>query len=198
MWNLERDPFLRYSSALHKDIVTDGFIRILSDTGLDAFSMAALARWMKVSAAAVAQRASKAETLRLIAVAMAERWRRWATPVWVPEGQGMLPTPLPATEAEALGVRAWLLAGELARTRAAAGDERPAEALALGWAADRANWEAWWTRLPTARAAATDGDFEEFWVVLQGVRIYLAFLPAPDPALVGAAQRVLARLLDVH
>lgn len=196
MWNLDRDPFLRYSSALHKDIVTDGFIRILADAGIDTFSMAALARWMKVTPAAVAQRATKAETIRLVAVSMAERWRRWAAPVWAPEGEGLLPTPLPATEAEALGVRAWLLVGELARTRAVAGDDRPAEALARGRTEDREIWEAWWERQPSADANVH--DFEEFWVVLQGVRTYLAFLPEPDPGLVRAARRVLAGFMKVH
>lgn len=188
MWNLERDPFLRYSSALHRDVVTDGFIRLLADAGIDAFSMAALARWMKVSPAAVTQRAAKAETLRLIAVSMTERWLRWAGPTWVPEGEELVPTPLPVTEAEALGVRAWVLAAEFARTRAAVGDEKPAEELQRGWAEDRVRWEEWWGRRP---------GFEEFWVALQGVRMALAFLPA-DPGLVGAAQRVLVRFMNVH
>lgn len=192
MWNLERDPFLRYSSVLHRDIVTDGFVRLLADSGLDAFSMAALARWMKVSAAAVAQRASKAETLHLIAASMAERWVGWAGPVWVPEGRDLLPTPLPITAAEALGVRAWVLVGELARTRAAAGDAQPAEALTRGWAEDHARWAEWWER------RGGDGDFGEFWVVLQGVRMAIAFQPGADPGLVASARKVLARLMNVH
>ncbi len=188
------DPFLEPANPRWPAIVTDAFIELLSVRGLHEFSMAAVARWMRASTAAVAQRAPRQESLRMIVVRVAARYHWWSVrPAhWIVEPR------LPSSEAERRGVRAWALVGELAR-----GDSEAEAQLAARRAAERADVEEWWRAHRTRGgegAAGEDelggevsagdesggvkrpacerdggGTFEEYFAVLTGLRLVLAF-----------------------
>lgn len=178
-----RDPFLEPAKPRWAAIVADAYVELLAVRGLHEFSMAAVARWMRASTAAVAQRAPRRESLRLVVSRVGARYHWWSVRPshWVIEPR------LPATEAELLGVRAWALLGELARGDAAAEAE-----LAARRAAERADVEEWWRRERGGDGGDGRDGFEEYFAVLTGLRLVLAFGLASLTA--GEARAVLDRL----
>lgn len=168
MWNPVRDPdpFLRLDSARYDDVVADATLHVLLGTGIDGLSMGALARWMKVTPSALAQRGSRARTLAWVTSAVGRRWIEWSEHSLVAQGFPRLPV----TAAERHGVRAWFALSEVARSQGAAGDDRPAAIIDEVWARERALLKRWWGQDP----ARESRSFVEFWVVLQGLRLALA------------------------
>ena len=43
------NPFLRPDDCRYEEILTDAAVHVLATTGVDRFSVAAMARWMKVT-----------------------------------------------------------------------------------------------------------------------------------------------------
>lgn len=118
------DPFLRPDAPGYDEIFADGLVATLAAQGLTSWSVAAVARWMKVSPPAVLQKFSRARLLELAISAYGRRWLAWSTAVTGDPGSGgPLPARLPRSAAERHGVRVWALLGELARGELLAGRE---------------------------------------------------------------------------
>lgn len=166
MW--KRDPFLEPDNPRWPAIVADAYVEFLGVRGLHEFSMAAVARWMRASTAAVAQRASRQESLRMVVVRIGARYHWWS----VRPAHWLIEPRLPSTEAERRGVRAWALLGELAR-----GDPESQAQLAERRAAERADVEEWWRAQRRQGDPGDPGgpDVEEYFAVLTGLRLVLAF-----------------------
>lgn len=166
MW--KRDPFLEPDNPRWPAIVADAYVEFLGVRGLHEFSMAAVARWMRASTAAVAQRASRQESLRMVVVRIGARYHWWS----VRPTHWLIEPRLPSTEAERRGVRAWALLGELAR-----GDPESEAQLAERRAAERADVEEWWRAQRRQGDPGDPGgpDVEEYFAVLTGLRLVLAF-----------------------
>lgn len=118
-------PFLRLDAPEPGEILTDAFVQVLGECGLDRFSVGALARWMKVTPAAVLKANTRSEVVRIVAVTFGERWLDWVSP----RLDDPLPARLPRTDDELQGVRVWHALAELARGEALAGRHRPEAAL---------------------------------------------------------------------
>lgn len=115
---------LRNDSAHHTDILTDGTVWVLARSGVDAYDMAALARWAKVSRQAIARRWSRAEVVEMVVERFEQRWLAWSC-----RDRDRLPLALPRDHDERLGVRVRDAVVELALGEEAAG--RPAAAAAV-------------------------------------------------------------------
>ena len=99
-------PFLRMDDPRLPEILTDAAIHVLGSGGIDRFSVRALARWMKVTPAAVLNDFSRARVLELIIIAFEKRWLAWSgsEPQYGPS-PAEVPLRLPVTPDECLGVR---------------------------------------------------------------------------------------------
>lgn len=186
VWN--RDPFLRPSSGRPEDILADAVVELLRERGGDAVTMRALAGVLQVTPSALSHRARWPETVCLIAEGMGRRWLQWSIR-GISAGGPLLPLrlpPLPTTMAERHGVRAWTVVTEMARTESAAG--RPEAQQIVDWMLGEEDLllVQWWT--DCGRSGA---DYDEFRLVLSGLRLGLAY----DPSLpVSYAGSILERL----
>jgi hypothetical protein len=119
---METDPFRRPDARDYAEIFADGLVITLGERGLAAWSVGAVARWMKISPAAVLQRYSRARFLEVALIAFSRRWLAWTnTPDFRDEDSDLVVAALPRTVAERHGVRVWYLRGELARGELLAG-----------------------------------------------------------------------------
>jgi hypothetical protein len=116
------EPFLRMDDPRLSEILTDATWHVLACHGLTEWSVAALARWMKVTPEAVYKQYSRSRVVDLVVITFVRRWHQWAAL----EFQWDSPLRLPATEHErhAVVVRAAL--EELARGEAVRGNPIPA------------------------------------------------------------------------
>ena len=116
------EPFLRMDDPRLPEILTDATWEVLARSGLTAWSVAALARWMKVTPEAIYKQHSRSRVVELVVICFVRRWHQWAAL----EFQWDSPLRLPATEHErhAVVVRAAL--EELARGEAVRGNPLPA------------------------------------------------------------------------
>jgi hypothetical protein len=116
------EPFLRMNDPRLPEILTDATWEVLARWGLTGWSVAALARWMKVTPEAVYKQHTRSRVVELVVITFARRWHQWAAL----EFQWDSPLRLPATEHErhAVVVRAAL--EELARGEAVTGNPLPA------------------------------------------------------------------------
>lgn len=185
VWN--SDPFLRPSSGRHDDILADAVVDLLRERGGDAVTMRALAEVLQVTPSAMSHRARWPETVCLIAEGMGRRWLQWSIR-GISAGTPRLPLrlpPLPATMAERHGVRVWSVVTEMARTEAAAGRPEAQEIVAWLLGEEEIALVQWWA--DCGRAGA---DFDEFRLVLSGLRLALARDPSlPVSRAVGLLER---------
>jgi hypothetical protein len=164
------DPFLRMDSVRYEDIVADGFVELLRHGGVDGLTMKALAAWMKVTPSAVTHRARWPATIEHFLSAMARRWIQWSAAGL----RSVRPLPsVPMTMAERHGVRCWYLAGELARTEAAAGRPGALETWEWAMAADEELLHEWWVH-----SVGSAAGFDRFRLHLTGARLALAMDPS--------------------
>lgn len=59
-------PFLRMDDPHPSEILTDAAVHVLAERGLASFSVGALARWMKVTPAAVLKATSRAQVIEIV------------------------------------------------------------------------------------------------------------------------------------
>lgn len=126
---------------------------------MDRFSVAAMARWMKVSPVAINNHYSRSRVIELVTIGFARRWLSWSMSDarWV---QAALPCParLPRTSEERHGVRVLHALTELARCEAVQGNPLP-EAHLARLRADET--EMIGSRLTYLRPARIDGEIAE-------------------------------------
>jgi hypothetical protein len=99
-------PFLRPDDRYYPEILTDAAVHVLGGRGFDRFSVRALARWMKVSPAAVLNEFTRARVLEVINICFCRRWLAWSgsEPIFGPH-PASVPLRLPEGPDELLGVR---------------------------------------------------------------------------------------------
>ncbi|WP_157544782.1 hypothetical protein [Nocardioides halotolerans] len=90
----------------YAEILTDAAFFVISGKGVDRFSVRALARWMKVSPAAILNDYSRGRTLAMIAGRFGQRWLAWSAgdPLFGPT-PARVPLRLPEGPDEQLGIR---------------------------------------------------------------------------------------------
>jgi len=99
-------PFLRSDHPGYPEILTDATIHVLGARGIDRWSIRALARWMKVTPAAVLNDYTRARVLEIVIICFERRWLAWsASESMFGSSPTELPLRLPATQDEQLGVR---------------------------------------------------------------------------------------------
>jgi hypothetical protein len=148
------------------DLFADGFIQVVGARGLPAFSVAAVARWARLTPQAVLQDAGGRDGfVLLVTQQVAQRWSAWATG-WDAE----LPVALPATDEERTGVRAWGSLVELARAEWAAGRSEAAEVVVEALARERTGYQ--W-RLQATRPPLPE-ELDSLICLLDGVRSAMA------------------------
>jgi hypothetical protein len=120
-------PFLRMDDPQLPEILTDATWEVLARHGLTEWSVAALARWMKVTPEAVYKQHRRSRVVELVVICFVRRWHQWAALEFPWDS----PLRLPATEHErhAVVVRAAL--EELARGEAVRGNPLPARQFEL-------------------------------------------------------------------
>ncbi len=98
-------PFLRLDDRDYPEVLTDAAVLVLAGQGIDRFSVRALARWMKVSPAAVLNEFSRARVLELVNICFVRRWLAWSgmEPLFGPR-PAAVPLRLPEDPDELVGV----------------------------------------------------------------------------------------------
>jgi len=98
-------PFLRPDERDYPEILTDAAVHVLGGQGFDRFSVRALARWMKITPAAVLNDYSRARVLELINIRFGNRWLAWSAsePLFGPT-PASVPLRLPEGPDERLGI----------------------------------------------------------------------------------------------
>lgn len=172
---MNQNPFLRPDAAGYPAIFADGIVHLLARRGLDRWSVGEIARWMKVTPAAVLQSFSRSRVVHLAVLEIGKRWVKWAASP--PYAKG-IPASLPESDEERHGVRVWALLGELARSERMAGRAEPEEAYV---AAQREEVAFLHSRLEgLLERTATEQEVLETAALVTGLR---ALLVEPEPGL---------------
>ena len=122
-----RSPFLRPDHREYAEILTDAAVHVLETTGVDRFSVAAMARWMKVSPEAIHNHYSRARVLDMVTICFSRRWLHWSVSDarWL-QAAHPCPLRLPRTAEERHGFVVLQAIGELARGERVRGNPLPA------------------------------------------------------------------------
>ena len=163
-----RDPFLRPDDPRYREMLTDAAVVVLGERGVDGLSIGSLARWLKVTPAAVLKRHSRARVIELVMATFGDRWLDWSDPGPLRR----IPARLPGSDDEVHGVRVHRALSELARSELVAGRAAPSRI----WSEVRRD-ELAGIRL---RLGATERDAERVLALASGLRIALA---EPEPTL---------------
>lgn len=166
-------PFLRMDDPFPDEILTDALVHVLAERGLARFSVSALARWMKVTPAAVLNTKPRKHVVEAVTARFGDRWLAWGKPDLYDD----IPARLPQTEDEIHGVRVWHALGELARGETVAGRPNPTEILA-----DIRRRERMATGLHLEHRLgrrATEDEVRATCCLVEGLRLHLA-LPGAD------------------
>jgi len=128
---MSSSPFLLPDHPDYAEILTDGAVHVLETRGVDRFSVAAIARWMKVTPVAVNNHYSRARLLDVVTIRFAQRWLRWTVgyPFWL-RSDHPCPLRLPSTAEERHGVVVLQALGELARGERVMGNPLPMHRIA--------------------------------------------------------------------
>jgi hypothetical protein len=181
---MSQSPFLRPEHRDYPEILTDAAVHVLETTGVDRFSVAAMARWMKVTPEAIHNYYSRARVLDLVTICFSRRWLQWSVRDvrWL---QAAPPCPLllPSTPEERHGVRVLQALTELARGERVRGNPLPATRLSNLRSAER---ELLASRVTQLKATdiyepVADIDLAGLMALLYGLRSGLA----EDPPLLG-------------
>lgn len=184
------NPFLRPDSASDADMLTDGALAVLAESGLGGLSISAIARWAGVTPPALTvrwreeNRGARERILGLVIVTFGKRWHLWSRRALM-EAEPSLS--LPSTAEEVAGVRAWLALRELARSEERAGNSDLVAAVARIEALDRSEVRDH-VRTAEGRPLAADAA-AAVCALADGLRTALV---SSDPGITfGAAQAVL-------
>jgi hypothetical protein len=179
-------PFLRMDSPDAVDILTDAFVEVLRERGVDQLSVGALARWMKVTPAAILKSRKRSTVLEQVVAEFGRRWLAWSCP----EHGDDIPVRLPRTDEERHGVLVWFMVTELCRGEEVAGRPRPRQLLDDARSRDDAHLR---VELQHRLGRAPSQDERDLVrVATDGLRWRLAI---GDPALDHARGRALIRTL---
>jgi AcrR family transcriptional regulator len=128
---MSTSPFLLPDHRDYPEILTDAAAHVLETTGVDRFSVAAMARWMKITPAAINNHYSRARVLDLVAIHFSRRWLHWSVgdPRWLQQPHPC-PLRLPMTADERHGVVVLRAISELTRGERVRGNPLPALRLA--------------------------------------------------------------------
>lgn len=124
-------PFLLPDHREYAEILTDAAVHVLEMRGVAEFSVAAMARWMKVTPEAVHNLYSRARAIELVVMCFSRRWLHWTLSEygWL-RADHPCPLQLPGTPEERHGVRVLLALTELARGEGLRGNPLPERHLA--------------------------------------------------------------------
>jgi hypothetical protein len=142
---------------------------LLQGSGLDAFSVSALARQLGVTPSAILQRRSRRDLLRDAVLGLGHRWTEWCG------GSSLsmdLPGNLPRDEHARHAIHVWQALQEVARGAAAGGDHELQQLVCGFWDQEVERIEYVLVRL-IARPP-TDLEVAEALVLLDGLRSELA------------------------
>ncbi len=128
---MSQSPFLLPDHRDYVEILTDGAVHVLETTGVDRFSVAAIARWMKVSPEAIHNHYSRARVLDIVTIRFSRRWLQWSVgdPRWL-KAPHPCPLRLPRAADERHGVVVLQAITELARGERVRGNPLPTLRLA--------------------------------------------------------------------
>ena len=128
---MSQSPFLLPDHVDYAEILTDAAVHVLETTGVDRFSVAAMARWMKVAPEAIHNRYSRARVLDVVMICFARRWLRWSVgdARWL-QADHPCPLRLPRTAEDRHGVVVLQALTELARGERVLGNPLPGFRLA--------------------------------------------------------------------
>jgi hypothetical protein len=173
------NPFLRPDNPREAEVFTDGAVHILAVRGIDQFSVRAIARWMRVSSAAILNEYSRARVLELITICFSARWLQWSgSGDWWSDPTAA-PLRLPETDDEVHGVRVMQALHQLALAERQRGNPLP-----VGHLSDLRRDELKMLgvrlrRYSSGLVQASDDDVVKVMMVVDGLRVALA-QPSPE------------------
>jgi hypothetical protein len=170
----DASPFLSPSSLSWIDMLTDGAIQLIDESGMSGLTLQGLAAWLGVTPAAVSHRTRKDQLSSVVVDRFRRRWLWWIETRLREHGVLAL---LPTEEGDVPGLRVWLAIIELSRDN---------EAVARCVSEVRAVELAHLARL----TMSGDDDLTRLMALIDGLRLALC---APlDPMPVERAMHLLA------
>lgn len=174
---MSQSPFLLPDHRDYREILTDAAVHVLETTGADRFSVAAMARWMKISPEAIHNHYSRARVLDLVTICFSRRWLHWSVSdsFWL-RADHPCPLLLPRTAEERHGVVVSRAIVELARGERVRGNPLPELRLAQLRDDERELLDSRLTQLNPADVYAPPDDVElrGLMALLSGLRSGLA------------------------
>lgn len=154
------DPFLRPDSASLADTVADAAVEVLTDGGVERFTISAIAARLGVTRQAVTERwggpaGARRRIIQVVTVTFGQRWRSWIEPGLMADVPEVM---LPSTKTECRGVEVWFALAEVAHGEKTAGNPDPAAAVIAVADSERLgvrNRVGWWIGSPITEATAS-------------------------------------------
>lgn len=171
-WTHDNDePFLRPWDFSDAGMLTNGAVHFLREHPASELSVGALARTMRITPQALLKRHPRSEVVFLLCREFGFRWLEWTGP----DRQLGLPTRLPRTDAERLGVRIHAALVELAAGEALHDRTEPTQVLAELRVRERAQLHAALDPCGDAHASGciVDVALAEIHALIAGLRLAL-------------------------
>jgi hypothetical protein len=128
---VSENPFLLPDHIDYAEILTDAAVHVLETRGVAEFSVAAMARWMKVSPQAIHNSYSRSRTIEVVIICFCRRWLHWSANGyhWLHD-EHPCPLRIPREPEERHGTQVLYALTELARGERVRGNPLPALRLA--------------------------------------------------------------------
>jgi hypothetical protein len=125
------NPFLLPDHADYAEVLTDAAVHVLEMRGIAEFSVASMARWMKVSPEAVHNLYSRSRAIEVVTICFCRRWLHWSASdyLWL-DAENPCPLRIPRELEERHGTRVLHALTELARGERLRGNPLPDQHLA--------------------------------------------------------------------
>jgi hypothetical protein len=120
------NPFVLPDHSDYAEILTDAAVHVLEMRGVAEFSVAAMARWMKVSPQAVHNLYSRSRAIEIVIICFCRRWLHWSASDyrWL-HAEHPCPLRIPREPEERHGTRVLHALTELARGERVRGNPLP-------------------------------------------------------------------------
>jgi len=123
---VSENPFLLPDHADYAEILTDAAVHVLEIRGVAEFSVAAMARWMKVSPQAIHNLYSRSRAIEVVTIRFCRRWLHWSASDhrWL-QAEHPCPLRIPREPEERHGTQVLQALTELARGERVRGNPLP-------------------------------------------------------------------------